>query len=189
MYHSKVNWLVPQWWRRTHSGLWPGRCDGDYADQMRLGPRFRLHVNEKSSSGGEGDGKWARVRMGTWAGAHWIGPLLHGALWWHRVHSRHPRLTSPQGSRRMAPPQFSPSPLWSLSLVIYRIGKPSTSFTPKYGIRLQSARDYIASLEDPTGKSDTETGFCADTRETNDTWVFAGLLKHNESRAKSINMV
>ena len=130
------------------------------------------------------------VRMGTWTGAHWIGLMRHGVLLWHRVHSSHPRIISPQSSRSRAPPHSSPFPLWHLPLVIYRSGQSSTSFTPKYGIGLQSGRDYIASLEDPTGKSDTETGFCADTRQmANGTGVFAGLLKHIESRPNTINMV
>ena len=47
----------------------------------------------------------------------------------------------------------------------------------------------IASLEDPTRPSDAEAGFCADTRETNGTGVFGGLLKHIKSRPNSINMV
>ena len=117
-------------------------------------------------------GNEREVRMSTWAGVHWIGPMRHGALGWHRVHNRHPKISSPQGSRRMAPPQSSPCPLWSLSLVIYRSGQSSTSFTPKYKIGLQSVRDYIAFLEDPTSTNDTEAGFCADTQETNGTVFF-----------------
>ena len=129
------------------------------------------------------------ARMRTWAGAHWRGPILLSTLWWRRVHSRHPRIISPQGSRRMAPPQCSPFPLWPLSLVIYRSGQSSTSLNPKYGIGLQSARDYIAYLAYPTGPSDTEAGFGADTQETYCTGVFAGPLNHIESLPNSINMV
>ena len=72
-------------------------------------------------------GRWG------WAGAHWIFPMWHGFLWWHRVHSRHPRIISPQCSRRMEPPQSSPFPLWLwlVSSVSYRSGQSSTSSTPK----------------------------------------------------------
>ena len=132
---------------------------------MRLGPRFCLYGDVKSSSGGDGiwsGGEDGHVGRGS---LNWFH--AHGVLWWQRVHSRHLRINSPQGSRRMAPPQSSPFPLWPLSLVIYRWDRSSTSFTPKYGIMLQTASDCFASLEDPTGRSGTEAEFCADTRETN----------------------
>ena len=132
---------------------------------------------------GEMCGKWGCART------HWIGPMRHGVLWWRRVHSRHLKISSLQGRWRMVPPQSSPFPLWLLSLVIYRTGQYSTSFTPNYGIGLQRARDNIACLVDPTGTSNTEAEFCADTHETHGTGVFSGLLKHIESRPNSINMV
>ena len=55
--------------------------------------------------------------------AYWICPMRHGVLWWHQGRKHHPRTSSPQGSRRMAPSQSSLSPLWPLSLVIYRYGQ------------------------------------------------------------------
>ena len=41
-------------------------------------------------------------------------------FWWKRVHNLHRRISSLQGNRRMAPPEASPCPLWSLA-----IGLPS----------------------------------------------------------------
>ena len=96
-----------------------------------------------------------------------------GSNWWHRVHSRHPRMVSPQSSRRMAPPQsvnLPPSPETSLIGVIYRSGQSSTLFTLKFGIWLQS-------------------GFSADTKETHGTGAFVRLLKHMELRPNSINLM
>ena len=102
-------------------------------------------------------------------------------------HSRYMRISSPQDWRRKGPPQSSLFPLWFQSLVYYKSGQSSTSFTHKYGIRLHSARDYIASFVAPTGTSGTETGFFL-TQETYGKGVFAGLVKDIESRPNSVNM-
>ena len=155
------------------------RSDGSGA-QIPLAWRCKLIL----SRWWEMSGRWGC------AGTHWIGPMRrHGVLWGRRVHSRHLKISSFQRRRRMVPPQSSPFPLWLLSLVIYRTGQYSTSFTPNYWIGLQSARGYSACLVDPTGTSNTEAEFCPDTHETHGTWVFSGLLKHIESRPNSIDMV
>ena len=129
---------------------------------MGLGPRFRLHGDVNFSSAG--DGKWA----GGEDGQELIGlaPCDTASCDGIEFHSCHMRISSPQDWRRMAPPPHSSLfPPRLLSLANYRSGQSITSFTPKYGIGLQSARDYIASLVAPTGTSDTEVGFCADIKE------------------------
>ena len=120
---------------------------------MRMGPRFRLHGDVNFSSGG--DGKWA----GGEDGPELIEFAPCDMASCDGIEFTAATCGSPQGSRRMAPPQSSPLPLWHLSLVIYRSDHSSKSFTPKCGVGLQSARDYIASLMDPTGTSDTEVDF------------------------------
>ena len=41
-----------------------------------------------------------------------------------RLHNRHLRISSLQGNRRMTPPQATPDPLWSLSLVCHLLVWP-----------------------------------------------------------------
>ena len=59
-------------------------------------------------------------RRWKWPGAHLICLMRHGILWWKLVHNCNLGISSPQGSRRMAPPQASP-PLWPLSLVCHQV--------------------------------------------------------------------
>ena len=40
--------------------------------------------------------------------ARWICPMRHFILWWKRSYNRHLKISSPQGSSMMAPPQASP---------------------------------------------------------------------------------
>ena len=105
-----MNWPVLWWWHCTHSGSLHGRFD---ADQMRFRSRYRLHGGVNSSSAGDGK------QLGGEDVLIEFVPCDTASC--GRKH--HPRTSSPQGSRRMAPPQSSPSPLWPLSLVIYRYGQ------------------------------------------------------------------
>ena len=161
---------------------------GDTAHTMDYSPVVALEIMQTRWGGGqvllvcrckvflwkwwEMSGRWG------WAlgqGAHWIGPMLHGTLW---VHSRPARLISPQGSRRMAPPQSSPFPLWPMSLVINKFGQPSTSFTPKgSGFRLPEIALHLqgTQLEQATRKPH----FVLTPERQIAQGVFAGLLKHN----------
>ena len=86
-------------------------------------------------------------------------------------------LSSPQGYRRIAPPQATHCDLYHWS-VIYWSGLSSTPFTPLAEIMLQGARDTTAFLVDPAVTTTTENGVCADDRVTHATGIFARLLKH-----------
>ena len=110
--------------RFTDRSLCCRRCIPDEVEAQVSGAQVLLATMEHdtpdtriwdSSSGG--DGKWAGIWG--WAGARWIYTMWHCILWCKRVHSRHPRMSSPQVSRRMAPPQASPFPLWPLTLVYH----------------------------------------------------------------------
>ena len=59
-------------------------------------------------------------------GAHWICPMQHSILQWKQVHNCQLRISSPQGNRRMAPPQASPYPLWPAT------GLPSIDLACQY---------------------------------------------------------
>ena len=60
------------------------------------------------------------------AGARWICPMRtrHLVVIVTCVHNRHPRISSPQGNRRMAPSQASNDPLRPLSLVCHLLVWP-----------------------------------------------------------------
>ena len=92
-----------------------------YADQTRLGPSGRLSGAWRSwCTNSNLLWRWWEIkgRWG-WAGAHWVCLKRHGILWWKRVHNHYPRIISPLGIRRMAPPQASPYPLWPLPLACH----------------------------------------------------------------------
>ena len=77
---------------------------------------------ENSSSGGD---EKRVVGLCGWIGACCIGPLRHGILWWIRVYSHHPWISSPHDSWKMAPAQAVPFPLCPLfSLVCHQLVWP-----------------------------------------------------------------
>ena len=108
---------------------------------------------------------------GRWecAGAHSMCPVQHGLFWWKRIPNHHMRISSPQGSGWVAPPQASPFPLWPLILTDLPLtGLASSIQRLHLWVRSCPSVPEIPPhlLWTPTGTTITEDGLCANFRST-----------------------
>ena len=103
---------------------------------------------------------------GRWgcAGAHSMCPMQHGLFWWKRIPNHHLRISSPQVSGWVAPPQASPFPLWPLTLTDLPLtGLANSIQRLHFWVRSGSSVPEIPLhlLWTPTGTTITEDGLCA----------------------------
>ena len=108
-----ASWLLPWWWHCTSSKSEFGHC---VANLMRLGPGFTCMEHDTPDtrivnpiSGGHG--KWAGGEDGQ--ALIEFAPCYTALCDSSAFANRPLRISSPQGNKRMAPPQASPDPMLS----------------------------------------------------------------------------